>query len=93
MGQESLIPALLQLEEELAVELTEDSTLLDRMPVEIDAATILHYAHPRRLDKTWCGASREPVAYRWGVGEAECVVCADLKVTFGADGWRQGLPA
>jgi hypothetical protein len=65
---------------------------LQRIPDGIlrDTPEVTHYAHPRRLDKTWCGAEREPDPYFWNHEETiTCVVCSDLYKTLGAAGWHR----
>jgi hypothetical protein len=65
--------------------------LLDRPLDSVNGADfITHYAHPRSLDKTWCGAEREPKPYERRNEDATCVVCRDLEAVFGFVGWNQG---
>lgn len=60
---------------------------------EVDEGSVLHYAHPRRLDKTWCGAEREVKPYDYGPKpEMErCSMCLYLLEEFGIQGWKLGL--
>ena len=67
-------------------------TLVKPSVNDTETTALHHYAHPRRLDKTWCGAEREPVPYRWGARAGEkCAMCVYLLESYGIDGWLMGL--
>lgn len=66
-------------------------------PTTNDAATDggsgdYHYAHPTDPAKTWCGCTSSDGEIR-DIGprpagvEVDCVVCLDLRATYGIDGW------